>query len=84
MKAKGQQLPRNNAALLSPCEAELLTIITEGLRATGFSDEEVAARMDMAVGTVRAHISRIYQKLQVAECSRPMQNGQVQPTNNGT
>lgn len=65
---------RSNSDLLSPRELELLAIITEGLvTTTGFSDEEVAARMDLAVGTVRTYIKRIYQKLQLGEYSNLMQ-----------
>lgn len=55
--------------LLSPRELEIIDIITEGLDLEGFNDEQVAARLNIATSTVRAHIKRIYQKLQAGECS---------------
>lgn len=55
--------------LLSPRELEIIDVITEGLDLEGFNDEQVAARLNIAVSTVRTHIKRIYQKLQAGECS---------------
>jgi ATP/maltotriose-dependent transcriptional regulator MalT len=64
---------KSNSKLLSSRELEIIDIIMEGLTTTGFSDEEVAARMNVAVGTVRTCIKRIYQKLQAEEYSSLVQ-----------
>ncbi len=45
---------------LSPREREILTLLSEG-----FLYKEIADRLNVAYATVRTHIERIYQKLQV-------------------
>lgn len=45
---------------LSPREMEILASLAEGL-----SNKEIAVRLDISAGTVRAHLIRIYEKLHV-------------------
>jgi DNA-binding NarL/FixJ family response regulator len=45
---------------LSPREMEILVLLTEGL-----SNKEIGTRLDIGVGTVRTHISHIFEKLHV-------------------
>jgi DNA-binding NarL/FixJ family response regulator len=48
------------AARLSPREREVLDLLAQGLLY-----KEIAARLDMGIGTLRGHISSIYEKLHV-------------------
>ena len=45
---------------LSPREMEILVLLSEGL-----SNKEIGVRLDIGVGTVRTHISHIFEKLHV-------------------
>ena len=45
---------------LSTREMEILVLLTEGL-----SNKEIGVRLDIGVGTVRTHISHIFEKLHV-------------------
>jgi DNA-binding NarL/FixJ family response regulator len=47
---------------LSEREREVLALIAQGL-----NNSEIAARLDLAVKTVRNHISNIFNKLQVVD-----------------
>lgn len=55
-----RQAPRPSGLTLSPREAELLGLLARGLRY-----KEIADQMHIALDTVRSHIRRIYEKLQV-------------------
>ena len=45
---------------LSPREMEILVLLTEGL-----SNKEIGVRLDIGVGTVRTHVTHIFEKLHV-------------------
>jgi DNA-binding NarL/FixJ family response regulator len=45
---------------LTPREAELLELLTEGL-----SNKEIAQKMSISAGTVRNHLANVFQKLHV-------------------
>jgi len=45
---------------LSPREMEILVLLTEGL-----SNKEIGMRLDIGVGTVRTHVTHIFEKLHV-------------------
>lgn len=53
--------PTTQAGLLSERERQVLEGMVDGL-----SDKQVAARLDLAAGTVRTHVQNIYRKLQVS------------------
>jgi DNA-binding NarL/FixJ family response regulator len=53
----------NEAENLSPREREILDYLAQG-----YQYKEIAAALDISYATVRTHIERVYQKLQV--CSR--------------
>ncbi|MGD9092286.1 MAG: response regulator transcription factor, partial [Anaerolineales bacterium] len=46
---------------LSPREQEVLKLITEG-----YSNKDIAAQLVITVGTVKRHLSNIYNKLEVS------------------
>ena len=52
--------PATRPSLLSEREAEVLKAIVDGL-----GDKQIAARLDVAVVTIRTHVRTIYRKLQV-------------------
>lgn len=53
---------RGDATLLSPREAEIITMIAEGL-----SVPDIAARLHLAPTTVRTHVQNLYAKLGVSD-----------------
>ena len=53
---------RGDATLLSPREAEVITMIAEGL-----SVPDIAARLHLAPTTVRTHVQNLYAKLGVSD-----------------
>lgn len=52
---------------LTEREQEVLTLLNRG-----FQHKEIAPRLGMAEGTLRTHIARIYQKLQVRSRAEAM------------
>jgi len=57
-----QQRSRGDATLLSPREAEVITLI-----AAGHSVPEIAERLHLAPTTIRTHVQRLYEKLGVSD-----------------
>ena len=57
-----QQRSRGDATLLSPREAEVITLI-----AAGHSVPEIAAQLHLAPTTIRTHVQRLYEKLGVSD-----------------
>lgn len=57
-----RQRSRGDAALLSPREAEIITLIAQGL-----SVPEIAGRLHVAPTTVRTHVQNLYAKLGVSD-----------------
>ena len=54
-------LPSTGRADLTSRESELLKVLAEGL-----TNREIAARVDLSVGTVKNYLTGIYEKLDVA------------------
>lgn len=52
--------PPSSGSSLSPREAEILALLTQG-----FLYKEIADRLHISIDTVRTHLRRIYEKLQV-------------------
>ena len=50
----------NSNVALTKAEAAVLTLVDAGL-----SNQQIAARLAIGVGTVKCHLHRVYEKLQV-------------------
>jgi len=60
MVVASMQKPAGNSYQLTPRETEILTLLSQGN-----SYKLIAAQADISLDTVRAHIKKIYEKLQV-------------------